>query len=161
MSQPEDKPRDWDKELAEVDRLLAKLPHADPSLGRSPKTVPAPGAKHIAPAPHAEPAGSPQGRLGVWIRVGLALLVGVGMVWWPYTHACGLKLMFYFVGAGAVLAGSIWGALGSWRHRMGFAHALSVALLVWGVSLVTSQILPRVGPRPNATWFCPEPTPGP
>src|SRR3989475_4153999 len=29
-----EKDRDWDKEMAEVDRLLKKLPAADPTLGR-------------------------------------------------------------------------------------------------------------------------------
>ena len=32
--------RDWDREMREVDKLLAKLPDADPSLGRSVPTVP-------------------------------------------------------------------------------------------------------------------------
>ena len=29
-----EKDRNWDKEMAEVDRLLKKLPDADPTLGR-------------------------------------------------------------------------------------------------------------------------------
>jgi len=28
------KERDWDREMREVDKLLAKLPDADPALGR-------------------------------------------------------------------------------------------------------------------------------
>lgn len=163
MTKPpdKDKARDWDKELAEVDRLLAKLPHADPTLGRGP----APGAhKPGTPAAaqalqHArETAGAPK-PLAVWIRVGLASLVGLAMTQWPYSHVCGLKEMFYLIGAGAVVASSVWGAWGAWRRRIGLAHGLSIGLLVWGLALVTFEVLPRIGYAAKAaTWFCPEPS---
>jgi hypothetical protein len=66
--------------------------------------------------------------------------------------------MFYLVGAGAVVAAAVWGAWGSWRRRMGLAHGLSIGLLVWGLALVTFEVLPRVGyAAKTATWFCPEP----
>jgi hypothetical protein len=155
-----EKPRDWDKELAEVDRLLAKLPHADPTLGRGGPAAPkpgTPGAPH-ALAPGAVAATPPPGATVVWIRVGLGLLAGLAMTQWPYSHACGLKEMFYLVGAGAVVAAAVWGAWGSWRRRMGLAHGLSIGLLIWGLALVTFEVLPRIGyAATTATWFCPEP----
>ena len=153
----QEKPRDWDRELAEVDRLLAKLPHADPAAGRGPAS--APGHKPGAPGGMASP-GQPSGPSGaaVWIRVTLGLLVGVAMTQWPYSHACGIKTMFYLLGAGAVVAAAVWGAWGSWRRRMGLAHTLSIGLLIWGLALVTFEVLPRVGyAAKTATWFCPEP----
>ena len=160
MNKPPDKARDWDKELAEVDRLLAKLPHADPTLGRGP----APGA-HKPGSPGAAQmlqqarvsAGVPT-PLAVWIRVGLGMLVGLAMTQWPYSHVCGLKEMFYLIGSGAVVASAIWGAWGSWRRRMPLAHGLSIGLLIWGFALVTFEVLPRIGySYKTATWFCPEP----
>jgi hypothetical protein len=154
---PDEKPRDWDKELAEVDRLLAKLPHADPTLGRHQKpAAPQPGARAPAALPPAAagPATSGQ-RLGVWIRAGLGLVVGLAMTQWPYPNACGLRLGFYLVGVGTVLAAGIWGALSSWRHRMGTPHVLSIALIVWGAVLSAGVIVPRVGANSTATWFCP------
>jgi hypothetical protein len=161
MPNPPDKPRDWDKELAEVDRLLAKLPHADPTLGRGAKGPPpkSPGAGAPGHAAVLGPAvSSPRDRLGVWVRVGLALLLGLAMTQWPYSHACGLRLGFYLVGVGAVIAGAVWGALGSWRHRMGPAHGLSIGVLVWGLALLAGEVLPRTGyARTAAAWFCPEP----
>jgi len=154
-----DKARDWDKELAEVDRLLAKLPHADPTLGRGQQVQ-----KHGPHAGQPQPSHGPPGGTGgpsapaVWFRVGLASLVGLAMTQWPYTHVCGLKEMFYLVGAGAVVASSVWGAWGSWRRRMGLAHGISIGLLIWGLALVTFEVLPRVGYAAKAsTWFCPEP----
>src|SRR3989449_743490 len=46
-----EKDRDWDKEMAEVDRLLKKLPAADPTLGR------ASGGPPTGPKPAATPGG--------------------------------------------------------------------------------------------------------
>ena len=40
MKEKDQKERDWDREMREVDRLLAKLPDADPTLGRGVPTVP-------------------------------------------------------------------------------------------------------------------------
>ena len=165
MSKPPDKekPRDWDKELAEVDRLLAKLPHADPTLGRGPAPVHqpgAPGAPHAHPTHGALPPGvvPPPQPFAVWIRVGLGLLAGLAMTQWPYTHVCGLRSMFYLVGAGAVVSAGVWGAWGSWRRRMGLAHGLSIGVLIWGLALVTFEVLPKIGYAAKAaTWFCPEP----
>jgi len=159
---PDEKPRDFDKELAEVDKLLAKLPHADPTLGKGSKHAP-PGAPGAGAKPHTflthgpttGPTGTP---MGVWIRVGLGLLIGLAMTQWPYSHVCGLKLMFYVMGVGTVLAAGIWGAISSWRRRMGLPHALSLGLVFWGLALGAGVILPRTGyAKTPATWFCPEP----
>lgn len=156
---PDEKPRDWDKELAEVDRLLAKLPHADPTLGRGQKpAVPTPGApRPPASLPSAAGTGptTPAQRLGVWIRVGLGIVIGLAMTQWPYPNACGMRLGFYLVGIATVLTAGIWGALSSWRHRMGGPHALSISLVVWGAVLFAGVIVPRVGADATATWFCP------
>jgi hypothetical protein len=159
---PEEKPRDWDKELAEVDKLLAKLPHADPTLGRGQKpALPPPGGAKQQPhtfVTHPPTTGPINSPTGVWIRVGLGLLIGLGMTQWPYSHACGLKMMFYAIGCGTVLAAGVWGAISSWRRRMGLPHVLSLGLIVWGLALVAGVILPRTGYAKNAaTWFCPEP----
>ena len=155
-----EKERDWDKELAEVDRLIAKnLPQADPSLGRH------------APAGHASPgtplrgaaggaAALPSGRasagqwLGTWVRVGLGLLIGVGMTQWPYAHSCGPKLLFYLVGVAAVITTGVWSSLSSWRRRLGVAHVLSQVLIVWGVLLAADVFVPRIGAKAVATWLC-------
>lgn len=165
MSKPPDKEkqRDWDKELAEVDRLLAKLPHADPTLGRGQvqHKPGSPAAAHGTPAAASRGpiAGAEPSTAAVWIRVGLGLLAALAMTQWPYTHVCGLKSMIYLVGAGAVLAAGVWGAWGAWRKRMGWAHGLSLGVLIMGLGFVTFEVLPKVGYAAKAaTWFCPEPT---
>ena len=47
-------------------------------------------------------------RLGTWARVGLGLLVGIGMPFWPYSHGCGFKLLFYVVGVLAVVVAGLY-----------------------------------------------------
>ena len=150
------KDRDWDREMREVDKLLAKLPEADPSLGRGAPTIP-----RAYPAPHAATPASPTGpasRLATWIRVGLGVLLGFGMLAWPYSHVCGLKLIFYMIGASTVIVAGVWTAFSTWKRRMGFAHLLSLGLLAWGLILAAGVVLPRIGyANQTAVWFCPEP----
>ncbi len=139
--------RDWDKELAEVDKLLAKLPNADPTLGR--------GAPTRAPQ-GAVPAPRTGGALGTWVRVGLAVALGVGMTLWPYPHTCGLQLAYYAGGVGMLVVAGIWGAVSSWQRHRALAHVLSLAALFWGLALAAAVILPRAGyTQPAATWLCP------
>ena len=146
-----DQERDWDRELKEVDRLLNQLPtHREEQMaaGAAPKRAP------VAPAGGAPPeTGS---RLGTWARVGLGLLVGIGMPFWPYSHGCGFTLLFYMVGVLAVVVAGVWSGLSSWKRRMGLAHVLSQLLVIWGLVLAAAVVLPRVGyAKDAATWFCP------
>lgn len=146
-----DQERDWDRELKEVDRLLNQLPtHREEQMAAaaSPKRAP------VAPAGGAPAEGG--SRLGTWARVGLGLLVGIGMPSWPYSHSCGFTLLFYMVGVLAVVVAGVWSGLSSWRRRMGLAHVLSQLLVIWGLVLAAAVVLPRTGyAKAAATWFCP------
>ena len=147
------KDRDWDQEMREVDRLLAKLPEADPRLtgGHAPTLK-----KAVAAAHHTgDPTGSAW--LGSWARVGLGLAIGAGLSQWPYSHDCGLQLIFYGVGVGAALAAAIWSSIASWKHRLAVAHVVSQLLLIWSLVLVAREVLPRIGyARMPAVWLCPD-----
>ena len=81
----------------------------------------------------------------------------VGMLVWPYTHACGLKLVFYLLGATAVAVAGVWSALTSWKRRLGIAHAFSIILIIWGLALAGRQLLPRFYGKTPVPFFCPEP----
>ena len=158
------KDRDWDREMRQVDKLLAKLPDADSTLGRGhPTAGPSYGG---VPTVRTTPVGL-GGRGGTggtrsiaasWLRLGLGLLLGVGMMVWPYTHVCGARLLFYGIGAVTLVVAGVWSAFASWRHRQGFAHLLSILLIIWGLVLVMGIVLPRIGyAGQQAVWFCPEP----
>ncbi len=163
MKEKDQKERDWDREMREVDRLLAKLPEAEPTLGRGVPTVP------VSPRPGLGvgavgaggtlPASPARGRAWIttWMRVGLGLALGIGMIVWPYSHACGLKLVFYLIGATAVTVAGVWSALTSWKRRLGIAHTLSIILIIWGLGLAGRQLLPRLYGKTPVPFFCPEP----
>jgi hypothetical protein len=156
------KERDWDKEMAEVDRLLKKLPEADPSLGRgagAAPTVKRPAVASSTPAAFDDLRGGGQW-IGTWTRVILGLLIGIGMTQWPYTHGCGLKFIFYMLGVFAVLAAGCWSSLSSWKRRLGVAHVLAQGLIIWGLVLAAREILPRIGyATVPAAWLCPDGAP--
>lgn len=152
-----DQPRDWDKEMAEIDRIIAGSPPARLGAGD------APGKKAAAaPAPAARPApaaGRTVGRreaLATWARVGLGVLLGIGMTQWPYLHACGTPLFLYLGAVAVVGLSGLWGMVSSWRNRMGAAHIVSLLVVGWGAVLAAAVILPRTGyARTAALWFCP------
>lgn len=158
MKEKDQKERDWDREMREVDKLLARLPEADASLGRGVPTVPVSPRAHVAGGAAAlEHAGPARGRawLTTWLRVGLGLALGVGMAVWPYAHACGPKLIFYLVGATAVSVAGVWSALTSWKRRLGIAHTLSIILIIWGLALAGRELLPRYYGKTPVPFFCP------
>jgi hypothetical protein len=152
-----EKDRDWDKEMAEVDRLLKRLPDADPTLGRGGEPTVRKPAVPAPVGPHPGPRVAGGAWLGTWARVILGLLVGIGMTQWPYTHGCGLRLIFYLLGVGAVLAAGVWSGISSWKRRLGVAHLLSQGLIIWGLVLAAREVLPRIGyAKVEAPWLCPD-----
>jgi len=96
-------------------------------------------------------------RIGTWAKVALGVLVGIGIApgVWPYSHGCGLRLIFYLLGVTTVIAAGVWASTSSWKRRLGFAHVVSQILIVWGILLMTREVLPRVGERAAALWLCP------
>jgi hypothetical protein len=151
--------RDWNKELAKVDKQLASL--SDEQLVGPPPAAPAkagaPAAAKAGPAPvAAKPATT---GFGVYARLLLALAVGVSMWFWPYEARCGLGLAGYLAAVGVVIAGGLWSSVWTWRHHAGRAHLLSNLIVLWGLGLGAMEILPRIGyAKPTdkhpATWTC-------
>lgn len=156
-----DAPRDWDKELAEIDKLMGKAPVP------APKPAAAPAAR--LPAGPAAPAGgapvaarpptagvSRRERLGTWSRALAGAVLAGAMTQWPYAHGCGGGLILYGLAAAAVIIVGVWGATASWRSRSAAAHLLSLVVTGWGIGLVASVVLPRIGYAAVAqTWLCP------
>jgi hypothetical protein len=154
LSPAKDGPRDWDKELAQIDKLIASGKTEPPPLASKPVR-----AREAAPAPGeaggSRIAGWRHTPFFTWVRLLLALGLGIGMTQWPYTHGCGFPLDAYLVGVGTVIVASFWTMLSSWKSRSGLAHFLSIALLFWGTALAAREILPRIGyARQRASWTC-------
>ena len=149
-------PRDWDKELAAIDKMMT----AGPAPAQPPAAAPqAPRAPASAPAPRGGAAPGRYARLFTWVRLALGLALGAAMTQWPYTHGCGVPLFGYLGGVLAVLVAALWSSISSWKTRSAVAHFLSLALFVWGAFLAAREILPRIGyAKLPAEWVCPAPS---
>jgi len=146
-----EQPRNWDKELADIDRAMAKQ-------GNAP--LPAPPASRVGPGPApARPA--PPATRGhhialTWLLVLLGVGLAVAIPFWPYAHACGLGLGGYFAATLALLIVAISAASSAWRHRRAFAHVLALLTILVGLSYAAAAVLPRVHyAQQSATWLCP------
>ena len=150
-----EQPRDWDRELSDIDRVIAKQ-------GSAPSTGPAPTPAIARPAGPVAPGG-PVGPVPVrrrsvaltWFWVALAVALAVALGIWPYRRECGLQLFFYLGAAGVAVVVGLLAALASWSHRRGVAHVLALLTLVWAGVVVTHEVLPRIGyAKVDRTWTC-------
>ena len=141
-----EQPRNWDKELSDIDKAIARQP--------APPAAPVGGA--------GKPPAFSQKRFVAltWFWTGLALILALALPLWPNDKSCGLRLVFYLGAAViALLMGGL-GALASWSHRRGLAHLLSLLVIVWAGVMAVREILPRVGyARQELHWTCPEEPP--
>jgi hypothetical protein len=143
---------DWDAELKKIDKQLESM--SDSAL------IPAP-AKTAPPAARAEVATerATTRTWGAFLRLALATALGVGILFWPYPTRCGFGLAGYLAAVAAVFAGGVWSSVWTWRHRTGRAHVLSLLLILWGMVLGATELLPRLGyakadPTRPTGWTC-------
>jgi hypothetical protein len=139
-----------------VDRLLAQLPglqtHSEPP---KPNGARAPVATLPSSAPSRESTRREGDVSGMWIRVVLGLSLAVMMGWWPYSRTCGLPLFGYMAAVSTVMFAGAWAGSASWRVRNGLAHTIALVLLLYGMLLGASELLPRTGYAvEHATWTC-------
>ncbi|HEX5178132.1 MAG TPA: hypothetical protein VFW04_02275 [Gemmatimonadaceae bacterium] len=152
---------DWDKELRKIDQQLeslsddALLPQQQAKGGGKPAK---PGKAAPAPNALAAPARTTS-TLGVMARLLLAIALGVGIMFWPYSTKCGMGLFGYLAASVVVIVAGGWSAIWTWRHRSASGHVLSLLLILWGALLAAQQVLPRIGyAKPDlahpAIWMC-------
>jgi hypothetical protein len=155
-------PPQSDKDLAsEIDKLLKKLPHADPSLSGAQASSAAPpaGIAHSARAAATTATKSTpiDGKilLAVWGRVALVGLFGLALTQWPFARDCGWGLVWYAAAVATLLVAGGWCAMVTWEHRVGLAHIVSLVVGFWGIVLSAEMLLPRFGYSVDrATWRC-------
>jgi hypothetical protein len=139
--------RDWDKELAKFDKQLESVSDAQ-LFPQKPDARPSQIAR--VEAQREATASWP-----ALLRLALSVALGVGILFWPYANRCGPGLAGYLVAVAAVAGSGVWSALWTWRHRTGRAHALSILLIVWGLVLGATEVLPRIGyAKQSLTWSC-------
>jgi hypothetical protein len=81
----------------------------------------------------------------LWARMALGIVLGIMITQWPYPHACGPGLRQSLGAVAMVVVVGAWLAVTSWTRRHPPGHVLALLLLLWGIALVTREILPRVG----------------
>lgn len=163
--------KDWDKELAKIDRQLASI--SDEQLVSPPAAaapvLPAGAARAPAAASRPAEAGvakpSRMSTVFFTLRMLLALTLAVAILWWPYESRCGTGLFAYLGAVGMVAVAGIWTGVWSWKRRSPVSHILSILIVLWGIVLASVEVLPRTGyGRPSlehpANWTCVAPVPG-
>jgi len=91
----------------------------------------------------------------VWARLGCVAILGTAILWWPYGRSCGIGLATYLAATTMIIVGGVWVVACTWISRMVRTHALAILVTLWGVALVTSEVLPRIGyAMVEATWLC-------
>jgi hypothetical protein len=160
--------RNWEKELAAIDRQLASV--SDEALA-SPKSVApqpaAPGRQPASPAPRAAAAPvvveTPRRRwkttLGLLLRLLLGVAAVVAVVMWPFEARCGLALAQYLGVVALIGIFGLWTSVASWKHRAPLVHVLGLALVATSGVYAAREVLPRVGyAMPTlehpAIWTC-------
>jgi len=129
--------RDWEAEMKKIDRQMEKV---------SDKAILPPPA-NATPVQRAAAADMQKttSTFGVFARLSLAVALGVGIIFWPYSARCGVGLAAYLGAVGALVVGGVWSSIWTWRHRAARAHLLSLLLVTWGIVLAATDVLPRVG----------------
>ena len=145
-----DRSRDWDKELAAIDKVIDQSPQAPARA--LPAGAPARGGGPMIAT--GVPA-APRERVATWLHVGLVVATAAALPFWPYGRACGLWLFLYMGATAFVALSALWVTGSSWRRRQGLPHLLALLALAWTLGLAAREVLPRVGyARSAATWTC-------
>ena len=158
--------RDWEKELAEIDRRISSTPDEAPATDTAPARVTAkagtPAPRAAAPASAVAPALPRRhwkATAGLLVRVLLTALLLAGVVVWPYETRCGAWLAGYLATIAVTGLAALWSAVAAWRHRAALVHVVSLAMLVAATVYGAIEVLPRVGyampdPTHPAMWAC-------
>ncbi len=161
-----DQPRDWDRELAAIDKVIQKqgtgggTREAGPGQGGElgPARLPAPGAPGPGAPVIVPPPARRRSAAVAWFWTILAVALAVALPLWPYPKDCGLQLFFFLGATGLTIIAGIVGALETWGNRRGFAHLLCLLVLLWAGVVGASEALPRSGyAKESKPWLCPAP----
>ena len=159
--------RDWDRELAELDRRLASVPDTPAPAAATPpargtavpttSTATSPDANRranaTAPAASGRTIGNPapagrrswRAQFALLFRLALGIAVVAALIYWPYSARCGIELGYYL---GLVATLAIVGLITStsaWRHRSSVVHILGLVMLAGAIALAARELLPKVG----------------
>ncbi len=150
--------KDWDKQMAEIDKAMSKLPQEPP------RTEPPQRRATGADVPQAAPGGKgasvaavPRrgGMFWVWTRLILVSLLAGGLAFWPYQRECGLGLAGYMLTLMLVCSVGVWTAVDTWRMKRGLPHVLALVVALSGLLLLAHEFALRTGYASiQYGWLC-------
>lgn len=79
----------------------------------------------------------------LWVGLGVAL--AMAMPFWPYPKTNALWMTFYMFAVVMVVIAGIWSARLTWAQRLGGAHIIAIAIVLWGITLYAEETLPLIG----------------
>lgn len=128
---------DWNEELKKIEREYDGLP---------PEPSPA-ELRALRAEEHREQRlrGERAARRGVLARLLLVGALAAALFAWPYGRQCGPGLYAYLAAGAMVAVGGLWVVFGTWRHRMAKTHGAALLLVLWGLTFLAAQVLPRTG----------------
>ncbi|MFN0099424.1 MAG: hypothetical protein ACKVS7_12160 [Gemmatimonadaceae bacterium] len=145
--------RDWEAELKKIDKQMEKV--SDEAM------FPTKGAATPQQKATIQGVQATTTTFGVFARLSLAVALGVGIIFWPYSARCGFGLAAYLASVSALIVSGVWSSIWTFRHRAAKAHTLSLLIVLWGLVLASIDVLPRTGyaipsAAHPATWGCTE-----
>jgi len=155
--------RDWDRELAKIDKQIGSMSEEDLRTRGAPPVTAGQAQRQGRMAPLQQPGAKPAtaarepSQFGVMVRVGLAVALAIGIQFWPYSARCGTGLAGYLASVMVVGFAGGWSAVATWRSRWGKAHVLALLIVAWGLALAAVEVLPRVGYAHDVSrvaWVC-------
>jgi hypothetical protein len=143
---------DWSTQLKKIEREFEGLP-----------PEPSPAYKKLQSEEQRRAQERTQQRgamIGGGARLVLVAALGVALAFWPYENACGSGLFGYLATEAVIVAGGFWVAITTWRARLPKMHILSLLIVLAGLILLATEVLPRVGyaavdPKHPPAFFCP------
>ena len=99
--------------------------------------------------------------IGAGARLILVFALFGALAVWPYENDCGSGLFGYLFAEAAIVAGGLWVAFTTWRARLPRLHAVSLLVVLVGLGLIATEVLPRNGyakvdPKHPPAFSCPE-----
>lgn len=144
---------DWSVQLKKIEREFEGLP-----------PEPSPAFKKLMSEEEKRAQERAQQRkslIGAWARLILVFALFGALAIWPYANDCGTGWFGYLGAEAVIVAGGLWVAFTTWRARLPKTHALSLSIVLVGLGLIASEVLPRTGyavvdPKHPPQMWCPE-----
>jgi hypothetical protein len=144
---------DWSTQLKKIEREFEGLP-----------PEPSPAFKKLQSEEERRAQERAQQRTAMFgggARLFLVFALFIALAVWPYERACGAGLFEYLGVELVIIVGGLWVALTTWRHRLPKMHTLSLLIVLTGLILMATEILPRTGyaavdPKHPPRFSCPD-----